>query len=464
MYLLLISEWCKARNMSADFEQLTPPELSALLRRFYGEVRKQDGTEYSKNALAGIRSAIHRHLTSAPFHVKYNIMYDSEFKSANNILVGVLKKMKREGKDDTKSYKPISSGDLQKLIRSGVLGTDNPLQLQDLVWFSIQFYLCRRGCEGVKEFTKSSFLFHTDDRGIPYITLAYNEASKNHPGGFKDTNDPKKRMYATGGPLCPVNALKMYMGKLHPNCEAFYQRPDEYHHVNGIWYQPIPLGIRRLQTMMSRLSSAAALSTRYTNHCLRATAITNLVNSGFDPITISRLSGHRNPSSVTSYCKDVSDDTKRWMGGALTASLQQPSTSRTPLQEVPSMPREVHTASGSTPEISYRPQFPAASAWSAPHSISICPQAASTPNMPNSVPLQEESTNTREVPTATPAQIQTTAAPLPSTVSTATTDMTDPNSNNTNNMISFSNRQALSSSLFGNCTIHIGSLHVYNQK
>ena len=35
-----------------------------------------------------------------------------------------------------------------------------------------------------------------------------------------------------------------------------------------------------------------------------------LVNRGFDPITISRLSGHRNPASVTSYCADTSEQKK----------------------------------------------------------------------------------------------------------------------------------------------------------
>ena len=367
-----------------------------------------DGKEYSKNGLAGIRSAIHRHLTSAPYHCKFNIMRDVEFKSANNVLIGTVKKMKREGKDITHSFVPISSDDLKKLVQSGILSVNDPIKLQDLVWFSIQFYLCRRGCEGVKDLRKESFRFHTDASGKPFVTLAYNEASKNHPGGFKNTNDPKRRMYATGGPLCPVMALKKYLGKLHPDSEVLYQRPAESYADEGPWYLPLALGMRKLQNMMSRLSIAAGLSRRYTNHCLRATAITNLMESGFDPVTISRLSGHRNPSSITSYCKDVSDNTKRSMGGALSASLHQQPAVRydQPTRATAMLP---HTIS------SY--EDPSAHRAATPHTMSVCPQA--------------------------PA--------LPSSTSSNST------------AISVSNRQALTSSLFENCSMHIGTLNVYPQ-
>ena len=68
---------------------------------------------------------------------------------------------------------------------------------------SLQFYLCRRGCEGVQDLKKDSFEFLVDSAGKEYVQLTFNEASKNHPGGFAETNDPIRKMYATGGPRCP---------------------------------------------------------------------------------------------------------------------------------------------------------------------------------------------------------------------------------------------------------------------
>ena len=293
-----------------------------MLRQFYGEVRKRDGTEYSKNALMGIRSAIHRHITSAPHHRSFNIMKDPEFKAANNVLIGTLKQQKRQGKNKTKSLVAITPEDMKKLFDSGVMSTGSPEGLQNLVWFSLQFYLCRRGCEGVQDLKKDSFEFLVDSAGKEYVQLAFNEASKNHPGGFAETNDPIRKMYATGEPMCPVQALRLYLSKLHQNQQALYQQIDpKSRYDDACWYLQAQTGQKKLQGMMAKLSVEAELSRRYTNHCLRATCISTLMNSGFDPLTVTRLSGHRNIQSVLSYCKDVGDNTKRRMAETLTSSL-----------------------------------------------------------------------------------------------------------------------------------------------
>jgi hypothetical protein len=204
----------------------------------------------------------------------------------------------------------------------GVFGMDTPEKLLQLVWFSTQFYFCRRGGEGQKDLRTDSFAFNTDSSGREYVQMRYNEVSKNHPGGFQNTNDPKKKMYSTGGDKCPVEALKLYLQKVHPGCKVLYQRPATQVGADAAtWYTGEQLGVNKLRGMMAHLSTEAKLSERYTNHCIRATVITNLINSGFDAVTVSRLSGHRNPSSIMSYCNDVSDDSKRSMADALTSSL-----------------------------------------------------------------------------------------------------------------------------------------------
>jgi len=262
-------------------------------------------------------------------------MQDVEFKAANNVLIGSLKRNKREGNDHTSSYTDITKEDIEKLMKSEVFSNDDPTKLQDYVWFTLQFYLCRRGGEGSRELTRDSFKFSRDANGAEFVSLAFNEASKNHPGGLKYTNDPKKKMYATGGPMCPVKALRLYISKLHPKCESFYQRPVTMATVNDQeWYLPFPVGIKRLGGMMARLSVKAGLSQRYTNHCLRATCIKALMHSGFHPLTVTRLSGHRNIGSVMSYCRDTTNTMKRSMSHALANTLD-PSCPVNPQVEAP---------------------------------------------------------------------------------------------------------------------------------
>ena len=144
------TDWCKERELSPDFELLEKEEMASILRQFYGEVRKQDGTEYSKNALQGIRSAIHRHIASAPWHRNFNIFKDSEFKAGNNVFLGSLKVNKRGGKNKTKSFSAISPDDMRKLMESGVLSTGSPEGLQNLVCSHFSF----TSVEGVANFLK----------------------------------------------------------------------------------------------------------------------------------------------------------------------------------------------------------------------------------------------------------------------------------------------------------------------
>ncbi|KAL9964791.1 hypothetical protein ACROYT_G028476 [Oculina patagonica] len=57
----------------------------------------------------------------------------------------------------------------------------------------------RRGREGQRQLTKSSFKFEVDPAGRHYATMAHDEATKNHPGGVADVPSAKKyaRMYET---------------------------------------------------------------------------------------------------------------------------------------------------------------------------------------------------------------------------------------------------------------------------
>ena len=52
---------------------------------------------------------------------------------------------------------------------------------------------------------------------------------------------------------------------------------------------------------MKEISEEAKLSTKYTNHCVRATAITLWSNAGISNRQIMAITGHRNEQSLRSY-------------------------------------------------------------------------------------------------------------------------------------------------------------------
>lgn len=279
--------------------------MNETLRVFYAEVRNKNGEEYGKSTLMCLRSGIERHLNFPPYNRGLRFSQDSTFKTSNMMLDAKIKKLKREGKQDVNHKPAIAVPDLQKLKVHPVLSPSTPLGLLRNVWFHTTLFWCRRGREGQRRLTSESFKFLLDENSRPYATMAHDESSKNHPGGISDPESFEKsgRMYKTSeDPSDGYNALRFYISKLNPNCEAFYQYPRrKWSPESLIWFENRPLGVNKLGCMMKEISQEAQLSQLYTNHCVRATAITLWSDAGLSNRHIMAISGHRNEQSLKSY-------------------------------------------------------------------------------------------------------------------------------------------------------------------
>ncbi|CAB4021571.1 Lactadherin [Paramuricea clavata] len=155
--------------------------------------------------------------------------------------------------------------------------------------------------------------------------MTHDELSKNHPGGFDDTKSFEKdgRMYrATDDPSDGYNALEHYISKLNPHCSAFFQFPKrKWSPSDSVWHENWPLGVNKLGVMMREISEEAELSSIYTNHCVRATAIALWSDAGLENRHIMAVSGHRNEQSLNSYTSRPSSTQLRQSSDILTRSL-----------------------------------------------------------------------------------------------------------------------------------------------
>ena len=73
------------------------------------------------------------------------------------------------------------------------------------------------------------------------------------------------------------------MAKLNPRCDAFFQYPrknSKWKYADEVWFDARPIGANKLDGMMKNISEEAKLSKMYTNHSVRATAITLWSNAG----------------------------------------------------------------------------------------------------------------------------------------------------------------------------------------
>ena len=315
---------------------MTNKELDNYLRHFYAEARTKDGEPYSRSSLLGIRNAIERYLNNPPLNRGISITKGIDFQASNKLLQSQIKLNKRENKENTKHKPPMPEADLQKLKSSGVIRGDNPWGLLRNVWFHINLYWCRRGREGQRELTKQSFQYLMDENGREYVSMTHDKATKNHPGGIDDVSSVEKeaRMYSTSDDQLfdGLNCLKMYLQKLNPRCEALFQYPKRaVAKEDQVWYDNKPLGVNKLAGMMKEISKLASLSKIYTNHSVRATAITLWSDRQVPSRHIMAISGHRSEASLRNYNARPSSEQLRACSDILSSALSgRPQQSQQP--------------------------------------------------------------------------------------------------------------------------------------
>lgn len=316
-----LKDWLRENNHPLDFEALKPDCLALLLTKFYGDLMNKEGKEYSKSALQGIRACIQRHLALPPFNVKFNIITGDTFKGANNVLAGRIKEMQRQGLDTSTSHPPISCYDLMAFYDSGALSNYNPTSLQNKVFFELSMHFGRRGREGLRELNKGDIIFLLDSEHREYATLGFNPYEKNYQGLDPKDRSHDQRMYAVDDPRDPVTSLKLYLSKLHPDCDALFQRAKvKNYYQSSTWYCNSPLGKNTLGKMMEKICEMSFVKTKYTNHSIRATTVTTLRNAGIQIQDIMSVTGHKNASSINMYSK-TSDSSRFGMSQVLTQNL-----------------------------------------------------------------------------------------------------------------------------------------------
>ena len=329
----IFQQYLSERGYDKNFETYDNVLLADVLEQFYVEARRENGDDYKTGSLINIRAAINRHLKNSGRTV--NIINDTEFTQANIAFTAKQAELKRSGYGDTQSYPPLDENDIDKLYQSGLLDINTPRGLQRKVWFELMLFICRRGRENLRKLEKDHFAVAADSNGRKYVYQCKDEMTKRIRGDNMKSRVDAGRMYATEGEGCPVASFEKYVSKLNPKCNAFFQAP--YPNMpstdDGPWYKNAPVGEKCLGNMMSKMSTEAGLSRRYTNHSLRATCITLLDENGFQSRDICNVTGHRNERSIRTYIGRPNDRKRQKLSDALSTSIgynppkDQPSTS-----------------------------------------------------------------------------------------------------------------------------------------
>ena len=164
--------------------------------------------------------------------------------------------LKRQGKENVKHKPTIENEDLVRLKFSQVLALSNPFALSTKCMVPCGSLFCRRGREGQRQLKPTSFKFEVDPTGRNYVTMAHGEATKNHPGGLSDVSSTEKyaRMYETEDPNDGYKVLELYLSKLYPKCNSFFQYPRKNWSIrDNVRYEARPVRVNSLDSMMKTI-------------------------------------------------------------------------------------------------------------------------------------------------------------------------------------------------------------------
>lgn len=321
IYVNKFKKFLQSQNIPDDLDKIPNKYMSQYMRWWYTQLRKEDGSLYAPSTLICIRSALFRYFLST---TNVNIIHDPEFNLCNKTFKALIAKYLSEvsTKSSNNGTKLIEEQDLLKLRT--YFDRSTPERLQHEVFYSIVSHFGLRGREWLRNtITKSSIALRNDAKGNEYVDLILPDKEKNvNPDHF--TSNKQSVMYANNNKNeCPVEAVKMYTARLPEGTNVFFLKPKSYpSHSESVWYfEKCPLGKNKLGDFMKTISQRAALSQIYTNHSIRATVVTTLVNDGFSTKEIKSVTGHKSDKSIDRYTKNILPSKKMKLSHSLSRSI-----------------------------------------------------------------------------------------------------------------------------------------------
>ena len=299
-YTKMFNDFLTKNNLSTDFKKIPTNILDNYLRFFYASARSKNNSLYSPATLLCIRSSLNRFFNSAELNMKLNIVNAQQFPQSNRMLRAMVGKFLKEG-GEVKNHTPMEKEDLRKL--SEYFTRTNPTVLQDEVIYNTIYYFGQRGREHIRLLKKEDFIFINED-GKTCVKI--NKLPTKNVRGSCNSNDTYDIKQAVMSEIedfsrCPVACLKLYLEKLPPESDCLFPKPlNNYTRDN--WYSPKAVrGKDYLGNLMKTLSGKLHLSKTFTNHCIRSTVVTNLIDDGYDTSYISAVTGHKSAEALKKY-------------------------------------------------------------------------------------------------------------------------------------------------------------------
>jgi len=296
----------QSSSPNPELHKYPPQELNRLLGTFLMSIRKPNGQNYEPDTLTGYLRNINSHLKKLKY--PFDILDSKEFELSRDVLMSRRKSLKKQGFGNRPNRADaLSEEDERQLWAKGQLGMDTPTALQNTVWFFNTKCLGFRGSDESKQLKWGDILLTIDHAtGEEYLEWETERSTKTRDGVNAHSRPFNPKIFAAGNPdRCPIRAYKKFRSErpleMLKADAPFYLAINHQRKEYSKWYKNGPLGIHSITNILSKMKKNANLSGKLTNHSVRRTMCTDLVNAGVAPTVIAQLSGHKNVASISNY-------------------------------------------------------------------------------------------------------------------------------------------------------------------
>lgn len=319
--------YCRDIGEERALETIPATDLNILISRFFMEAKKKDGGSYEPTSLSSFQRSLQRYLNDK--NSKINILKDQEFQKSREVL---LSKKKQLVVEDAKGNRPQAAKELTEaeedlLFRSGEFGDHNPDALQRTIWWLLALHFGFRARDESRKLKWGDIVLQTDNEtGNEVLVWTSERGSKTrHGNGHRRAFNPTAQ--ATNTERCPVRYYKAFKShrpaEMNSSDSPFYLAINHRRKPNdNTWYMKAPLGKNEIGNLLKKAAERAGLQGNITNHSVRKTCISRLMDAEVPVNYVAQLSGHRNLKSLDSY-KSASVDHQRKMSFVLSRANQQ---------------------------------------------------------------------------------------------------------------------------------------------
>ena len=268
----------------------------------------KSGGVYRKASYLASRGAIHR--KTQELKRSFNLFKSEEFTQSHRVLDATLKANKEQGLEPAVKHKEALTIEDRKKVQAlfaDVLESNDPVKLTMYVWYAMTMHFGLRGHEVQVRLKKSDLEFKQDDSG-EFVRF------------YLQTLQVRIALVASMDESLLLSDVWMILDRSQ-QCVCCWRRcilmSTEYFErartgpvkeTDKTWFTRQALGHNLLGSMMERISERAGLSKKYTNHCVRATAVTILKENGVEDRKVCLVTGHKSEKSLEHYNRPTTSE------------------------------------------------------------------------------------------------------------------------------------------------------------